>query len=351
MSFALRCFILALCVLFAVYIIIDKMGAMESGSKRTMRLKPDAPWYNTSYDAEIEFKNYAVYPPANAILTSLQRQARTNTTRELHQAWALAPFGPLRENIVIAPNYNIASCQIEKIMTTVRDAVFCYLTNPTDYEAFNRSLSAEQWTGSPCGWSNYRSNIDDVERETNTKFRRFAIIRNPFQRFLSAYVDKCLNERNFAPQVRCLGCRYDMKCFVERLFHLLYGLQYSRTYIAREIWYVARHFAPQSWQCNFKKQLSTYDIIVYPETSNRADIISNEFDRVFKQAGVPQELRSRIREELSKGRAHHSTYRSNARSNIESLITSDRYIRRILSLIYYYDYIVFGFDFDKALFD
>ncbi|VDM69059.1 unnamed protein product [Strongylus vulgaris] len=140
-----------------------------------------------------------------------------------------------------------------------------------------------------------------------------------------------------------------MTCFVERLFHLLYGLNYNRTYIAREVWYVARHFAPQSWQCNFKKQLNTYDLIEYPESDNRALIISKEFDRIFKKAGVPEDMRNRIQRELIKGRSHHSTYKSTARNSIRRLIISDRYIRRILGLIYYYDYIVFGFDMNNAI--
>ncbi|KIH43027.1 hypothetical protein ANCDUO_26979, partial [Ancylostoma duodenale] len=104
----------------------------------------------------------------------------------------------------IAPNYDLATCQIEKIMTTVRDAVFCYLSDPIGFEANNRTISSELWKESYCGWFNYRSNIDDVEREMARKYMRFALIRNPFERFLSGYVDKCLKYASII-KLLCIG--------------------------------------------------------------------------------------------------------------------------------------------------
>ncbi|KIH62971.1 hypothetical protein ANCDUO_06739 [Ancylostoma duodenale] len=182
-------------------------------------------------------------------------------------------------------------------MTTVRDAVFCYLSDPIGFEANNRTISSELWKKSYCGWSNYRSNIDDVEREMARKYMRFALIRNPFERFLSGYVDKCLK------------------------------------------------------QCNFKKQLSTYDLIEYPESSDQVAIVAGEFDRVLKKAGVPQDMRAIIRKELIKGRSPHSTSKSRARIGVRKMISTDRYVRQVLALIYYFDYIVFGFRPTPSLFE
>ncbi|ETN83030.1 hypothetical protein NECAME_01829 [Necator americanus] len=99
------------------------------------------------------------------------------------------------ENMLyIAPNYDLATCQIEKVMTTIRDAIFCYLRDPIGFKAHDRRISSESWSESFCGFSNYRSNIDDVERQMGKKYKRFALIRNPFERFLSGYVDKCLKK-------------------------------------------------------------------------------------------------------------------------------------------------------------
>ncbi|ETN83029.1 hypothetical protein NECAME_01828 [Necator americanus] len=261
------------------------------------------------------------------------------------------PLLRLFEGFRIAPDYDLATCQIEKVMTTVRDAIFCYLDDPIEFIINNRTISSGTWNESFCGWSNYRSNIDDVEREMGRKYKRFALIRNPFERFLSGYVDKCLNEDNFSPQVRCLACGFSMRCFVERLFHLLYGMYYNRTYLAREIWYVARHFAPQSWQCNFKKQLSTYDLIVYPESANQKLLIAKEIDKVLRKSNVPKGIRAYIKNETIKGRSPHSTLRTRARNRIRKSVMRDRYVRRVLAHIYYFDYIVFGFPLTPLLFD
>ncbi|KAK6732771.1 hypothetical protein RB195_016875 [Necator americanus] len=349
MQFLFRCFFLALSIVLLL-ILFYEISVKERVYDEA-ELHKDEAWWNESYDYKIEYRKYAIHPLANSLLIALKRQSKANASYGIQETWALPPFGPLRENILIAPDYDLATCQIEKVMTTVRDAIFCYLDDPIEFIINNRTISSGTWNESFCGWSNYRSNIDDVEREMGRKYKRFALIRNPFERFLSGYVDKCLNEDNFSPQVRCLACGFSMRCFVERLFHLLYGMYYNRTYLAREIWYVARHFAPQSWQCNFKKQLSTYDLIVYPESANQKLLIAKEIDRVLRKSNVPKGIRAYIKNETIKGRSPHSTLRTRARNRIRKSVMRDRYVRRVLAHIYYFDYIVFGFPLTPLLFD
>ncbi|WKX96286.1 hypothetical protein Q1695_012606 [Nippostrongylus brasiliensis] len=305
--------------------------------------EPVEPWFNITYDSELVFRSYATHPAAAGILAAVERQALLGKTGVFPETWALPAFGQLRENIMVAPRYRLATCQIEKIMSTIRHAMFCYLTNPFGFRSNNKSMGLQSWTESFCGWSNYRSDIDAVEQEANQKYIRFAIIRDPFERFLSGFIDKCLKESNFKYDVRCLGCKGDIKCFIERLFHLLYGMSHNRTTVAREVWYVARHFGPQSWQCNFKKQLKSYRLIVFPEGPTQSEIIAREITRILKEAFVPRDMRTHIRRELSKGKSRHSTSDALERGDVRERILSNRYLRRLIALIYYFDYVVFGF--------
>ncbi|KAK6732770.1 hypothetical protein RB195_016875 [Necator americanus] len=242
MPFLFRCFFLALSIILAL-ILLGKVSG-NGWSYDEAELHKNESWWNKSYDYKIEYRKYAIHPLANSLLAALKREAKVNASYRIHEEWALPAFGSLRENILIAPNYDLATCQIEKVMTTIRDAIFCYLRDPIGFKAHDRRISSESWSESFCGFSNYRSNIDDVERQMGKKYKRFALIRNPFERFLSGYVDKCLK------------------------------------------------------QCNFKKQLSTYDLIVYPESSNQELLIAEEFDRVLRKSGVPKRIRADIKREV-----------------------------------------------------
>ncbi|CAJ0590308.1 unnamed protein product [Cylicocyclus nassatus] len=53
--------------------------------------------------------------------------------------YEVAPFNESK----VAPKYRLAVCQIEKVMTTVMDAIFCYLTNTTEFMLNNRTISTE----------------------------------------------------------------------------------------------------------------------------------------------------------------------------------------------------------------
>ncbi|VDL86032.1 unnamed protein product [Nippostrongylus brasiliensis] len=251
--------------------------------------EPVEPWFNITYDSELVFRSYATHPAAAGILAAVERQALLGKAGVFPETWALPAFGQLRENIMVAPRYRLATCQIEKIMSTIRHAMFCYLTNPFGFRSNNKSMRLQSWTESFCGWSNYRSDIDAVEREANQKYIRFAIIRDPFERFLSGFIDKCLK------------------------------------------------------QCNFKKQLKYYRLIVFPEGPTHSEIIAREITRILKEAFVPRDMRTHIRRELSKGKSRHSTSDALERGDVRERILSNRYLRRLIALIYYFDYVVFGF--------
>ncbi|CAJ0588078.1 unnamed protein product [Cylicocyclus nassatus] len=56
----------------------------------------------------------------------------------------IPPFLNYRPWMEVAPKYQLSSCIIEKIMSVAIDAIFCYLTNATEFTANNRTISTEE---------------------------------------------------------------------------------------------------------------------------------------------------------------------------------------------------------------
>ncbi|PIO64247.1 hypothetical protein TELCIR_14131, partial [Teladorsagia circumcincta] len=199
--------------------------------------------------------------------------------------------------------YRLATCQIEKNMATIRDATFCFLTNHTEFVAHKRKISTQFWSNKFCTDLFERRSFDEAKETLGENMTLFAVVRHPIDRFLSGYVDKCHNEIfYYKKDERCFGCRDDMRCFVEKLFKTLIGY------------------------CEFDKHKSDYILVNYHTGVNGTRRIADDFDKVYKQAQVPANLRSNIH----KGTTKHSTVKNPFRKIAEERILSDDYVLRLL---------------------
>ncbi|KAK6756193.1 hypothetical protein RB195_014534 [Necator americanus] len=165
----------------------------------------------------------------------------------------------------------------------------------------------------------------------------YVIVRDPVQRFLSGFVDKCVNE---GTNQSCFGCVRDMGCFLEKLHSLIWKVQkhdddgHSFELI---------HFSPQTWFCNFKEHLHKYNILRYVDDKNRVNKFTEGLLSIFRKAGVPKDIRDEIREELLIGKTVHTTAGSDDRMKAEKTLLSNSTLLTLLSRIYYYDFVVFDF--------
>ncbi|VDO70190.1 unnamed protein product [Heligmosomoides polygyrus] len=69
---------------------------------------------------------------------------------------------------------------------------------------------------------------------------KFAVIRHPIDRFLSAYTDKCLRDCKHL----CYDCGTDINCFIERFNSIIRYSSYDSSYYLDELTY---HLAPLNW--------------------------------------------------------------------------------------------------------
>ncbi|WKX93204.1 hypothetical protein Q1695_010893 [Nippostrongylus brasiliensis] len=252
------------------------------------------------------------------------------------------PFRQYREEYVVAPHYHLASCQIEKVMTTLKDGIFCYLFAPDAFVAANRTISEEKWSTRFCSHKkHFRRNMSDVLQAIGNESVLFAVIRHPIDRFLSAYLDKCIMETYWdtAPQNICFGCEDDIHCIVNELQTLLHS---NKNQTTLEFYY-GRHFAPQTWYCDFDHFLDKYVIIKYGSDKEGITAMADQFDALFQQVGVTQEERAVIKMEILKGSTFHSTHSLEEVQKLKERVFADKMLLRKLYEIYFYDFMVFNF--------
>lgn len=108
-----------------------------------------------------------------------------------------------------AAHYRIAACVIEKDMSTVLTAIMCFLTGPEAFRNASRSVTDDGYRNRYderlrylglvplrlCKGKNEYSSLKTMTRSTATvvdDWRLFAVVRDPMDRFLSGFVQRCV---------------------------------------------------------------------------------------------------------------------------------------------------------------
>ncbi|KAK6756195.1 hypothetical protein RB195_014535 [Necator americanus] len=178
-------------------------------------------------------------------------------------------------------------------MTTITAAIFCYLTNTSEFLLNNRTISTEEYYRRFCLDQNDMT-YDEVHNTLGSSRVEYAVVRDPVERFLSGFVDKCINEAKKNEQ-RCFGCKGDMNCFVEKMYSVMLAAQRANS---SKYDYELAHFAPQTWYCNFKDNFHYYTTVSYEEGFDGILNLAKNHEMIYEKAGVPEELRRTIYTEL-----------------------------------------------------
>uniref|UniRef100_A0AC35F051 Uncharacterized protein n=1 Tax=Panagrolaimus sp. PS1159 TaxID=55785 RepID=A0AC35F051_9BILA len=256
-----------------------------------------------------------------------------------------AKFKILETRLRASPKYKTIACIIQKNMSTVLQAIMCYLFDEESFVKAGRIISRECHNNRFCVKKNEfnqvlaATRVLNITRTEMADYKYLAIVRDPVDRFLSGFVDKCIRKPNDW-EYYCNNCGSNMTCFIiteyERIMRSSNSNVLTRTF-------EDRHFFPQNWRCNFRTELKKYQLIEYSSHPEHTNKFLDDLLDALKSQHVPDESQKFIRDQLTGGRTVHTTVASEARQFYEKRLLSSPFLMEYIIRMFYWDYRLLGF--------
>uniref|UniRef100_A0A7E4VI19 Carbohydrate sulfotransferase n=1 Tax=Panagrellus redivivus TaxID=6233 RepID=A0A7E4VI19_PANRE len=244
----------------------------------------------------------------------------------------------------VSEKYNTISCIIQKNMSTMLQAIMCFLFDEDKFLASGRSLNMEAHEGRFCLNKNEFSTLKYMTKKFNVTmdilktWKYLLIIRDPVDKFLSGFVDKCV--RKTRTETYCNNCQSNLTCFVLTEYDRIMNSSYGRVSHTFE----DKHFFPQNWHCHFESELERYQLIRYSNNPLHKESFIDNLVTALKDSNVPESSLAYIKEQLVGGRTYHVTADSEARAFYEKRLMSSPFLLEYVFRMYYWDYRLFGFE-------
>ncbi|CEF60949.1 Sulfotransferase family-containing protein [Strongyloides ratti] len=237
--------------------------------------------------------------------------------------------------------FKIGICLIGKNFSSIMIRIFCILNK-------NKKIKH-------CTENNRYSSIDAMARQYKLKgideffekYKMLMIVRNPIDRLISGFMQLCYYRIYLKPNDDyCYGCDKNLTCFIDNLQADLWNVVKNQKIPDQFYDY---HFYPQTWQCEYYKYKYMYKYIKYslPDMKTFYDTIIIHLGSVH----VPKQHLNYLRKILQSTKTPHITSTRNATIDYKNILYNNSTLLKRVCLIFYYDFIEFGFKFPKNCLD
>ncbi|PIC23047.1 hypothetical protein B9Z55_016881 [Caenorhabditis nigoni] len=248
----------------------------------------------------------------------------------------IPPYVNIVSDFFVASNYKMMSCGIRKSMSQLATNTMCLLHDEARFLRENHNLN-ETWAEQQSCQDNQEFRKPSEDLLNNPETIRFAFIRDPIERFVSLYLDKCVKEES------CWACKSDMRCVVQEIYKSLKHLKNHKDRNPIPT-YMDLHAAPLSWNCNFDKDLSKWNLLMMGADAEERKSSILQLGNIMKRQGVSDNVVQMVQEQSLAGETAHSTHKSTRRLEAERQVREDPVVRDYLHKIYFFDYLVFLFN-------
>uniref|UniRef100_A0A0N5BS88 Sulfotransfer_1 domain-containing protein n=1 Tax=Strongyloides papillosus TaxID=174720 RepID=A0A0N5BS88_STREA len=254
-----------------------------------------------------------------------------------------------KSNYFVLKKYKLNVCTIGKNFSSMIGAIFCYLFNDKLFLSKHKHLNEDYWATRACGNKFLFTSMRQFSSRYKIgryklfqkNWKHFIIIRNPVERFLSGFTHICVKTMNDTPSLStCYYCKGNMECVLENLYKTLKTYSHNGTQTTFHIRY---HFFPQTWLCHYDKYKKDY-IKVYYESMDKKKFYSQLID-ILRSQKVPKKKIDYIRWELNHSKSFHTTNGTNILEKQREILFSNPHLLKLLSIIYFDDFIEFGYKF------
>ncbi|CAI5455558.1 unnamed protein product [Caenorhabditis angaria] len=242
----------------------------------------------------------------------------------------------------VSPKYKMVSCVVQKSMSTMISGTMCYLYDEEGFINSGRDFDDELQTRF-CRDKNEYFDVATVRSMYNISLVgndwSFSMItRDPIDRFVSGYVDRCIRIRQPNGTIQCNGCRWNLTCFVETEYKRMMEIS-NRGKVRRTM--EDAHFFPQLWHCDLHTELEYFEFLKY--STNAEDLLIPQFDDLMERQKVPLASRQFIHRQLLFRRPNHATISTTARRFYYSRLMSSPYLLEFIIKMFYYDFVQFHY--------
>ncbi|CAB3399267.1 unnamed protein product [Caenorhabditis bovis] len=244
----------------------------------------------------------------------------------------------------IAPDYKMINCVVHKSMSTVITGIMCYLYNRKHIVKVDKQMNMTEWDKALLchnrnTFSNLKQKLIDINATDLNGWSLSMITRDPVERFLSGYVDRCIRISE-GPKT-CNGCDKNMTCFILKEY-ARFKKQTRRGKLVNTI--EDRHFYPQNWRCDLKTMKEKYEFIRY--SSDPSQQLMTDLFKIARRQKVPENELEYIKSELTKNRkTTHTTANSPARDFYEKRLRENPLLMEYVIKMFYYDFVILGYPF------
>uniref|UniRef100_A0A0K0EPZ0 Sulfotransferase domain-containing protein n=1 Tax=Strongyloides stercoralis TaxID=6248 RepID=A0A0K0EPZ0_STRER len=238
--------------------------------------------------------------------------------------------------------YQILSCFVHKNMCTVMSEILCLLEYPKLYNN-GIKITSQSYKNRTCKKVNEKNSINfiyesTIKSKTNNSWVYLMIIRNPIDRFISGFIDRCDNDHiDMSLPNYCYGCNRNLSCALNNIYTRMSLLFFNKYYLSKNS--DDYHFAPQTWRCNLQNDFHLFTFLNYSQPSTFYYSLLG----VLKEKNVEKTLINKISNELQFSRTYHSTINSKKHQKITKQLYNDPDLMALLIGIYYYDFITFNY--------
>uniref|UniRef100_A0A0N4Z0V6 Sulfotransfer_1 domain-containing protein n=1 Tax=Parastrongyloides trichosuri TaxID=131310 RepID=A0A0N4Z0V6_PARTI len=239
--------------------------------------------------------------------------------------------------------YKILTCFVHKNMCTVLSEILCLLDYPKLFKD-GKKITDEGYQNRSCKKINEANTLsfinlpNNYESKTKNNWIYLMVIRNPIERFISGFIDRCDNNRiNFFSPYKCFGCNRNLSCVLNNIYKRTINLTYNKNVFHRNA--DDYHFAPQTWRCNLKKNFDKFIFLNYSDIETfYVNLISQ-----LRRNDVEEKFLKKIENELHSSRTYHSTIFSEKRLKLQRILEENVDMMALLVSIYYHDFVTFNF--------